>query len=86
MKSIVSPALMSIFATGVSVEPLNAVHSPALPDRLETTRPRTPSPFSDPCCNEPVTEIVLEYYKEVAAKGGNRWDTSSLIKRLRALD
>jgi len=31
----------------------------------------------------PVTEIVLEYYKEVAAKGGNRWDTSSLITRLR---
>ena len=22
----------------------------------------------------PVTEIVLEYYKEVAANGGNRWD------------
>ena len=31
----------------------------------------------------PVTEIVLEYYKEVAAKGGNRWDTSSLITRLK---
>ena len=31
----------------------------------------------------PVTEIVLEYYKEVAANGGNRWDTSSLITRLK---
>jgi len=31
----------------------------------------------------PVTESVLEYYKEVAGKGGNRWDTSSLITRLR---
>ena len=31
----------------------------------------------------PVTETVLGYYKEVQAMGGNRWDTSSLIKRLR---
>jgi len=31
----------------------------------------------------PVTEIVDGYYAEVQAMGGNRWDTSSLIARLR---
>ena len=31
----------------------------------------------------PVTEIVDQYYGEVQKLGGNRWDTSSLIKRLR---
>jgi 3-hydroxyisobutyrate dehydrogenase len=31
----------------------------------------------------PVTEIVDKYYEEVQELGGNRWDTSSLIKRLR---
>jgi 3-hydroxyisobutyrate dehydrogenase len=30
----------------------------------------------------PVTEIVDQYYSEVQKMGGNRWDTSSLIKRL----
>jgi 3-hydroxyisobutyrate dehydrogenase len=30
----------------------------------------------------PVTEIVDQYYEEVQKMGGNRWDTSSLIKRL----
>jgi len=30
----------------------------------------------------PVTEIVDKYYSEVQKMGGNRWDTSSLIKRL----
>jgi len=30
----------------------------------------------------PVTELVDGYYAEVQAMGGNRWDTSSLIKRL----
>jgi len=30
----------------------------------------------------PVTEIVDKYYSEVQEMGGNRWDTSSLIKRL----
>jgi len=30
----------------------------------------------------PVTEIVDKYYGEVQQIGGNRWDTSSLIKRL----
>jgi len=29
----------------------------------------------------PVTEIVDQYYAEVQEMGGNRWDTSSLIKR-----
>ena len=33
----------------------------------------------------PVAEIVNGYYKEVQAMGGQRWDTSSLIARLRAL-
>ena len=31
----------------------------------------------------PVTEIVDQYYGEVQKLGGSRWDTSSLIKRLR---
>ena len=31
----------------------------------------------------PVTEIVDKYYSEVQEMGGNRWDTSSLIKRFR---
>lgn len=31
----------------------------------------------------PVTEIVDQFYKEVQEMGGGRWDTSSLIKRLR---
>ena len=31
----------------------------------------------------PVTQIVDSYYEEVQKMGGNRWDTSSLIKRLR---
>ena len=31
----------------------------------------------------PITEIVDEYYADVQKMGGNRWDTSSLIKRFR---
>ena len=31
----------------------------------------------------PVTEIVDQYYSEIQEMGGNRWDTSSLIKRFR---
>ena len=31
----------------------------------------------------PVTEIVDKYYAEVQEMNGNRWDTSSLIKRFR---
>ena len=31
----------------------------------------------------PVTELVDKYYGEIQEMGGNRWDTSSLIKRLR---
>ncbi len=30
----------------------------------------------------PITRIVNDYYGEVQAMGGNRWDTSSLIRRL----
>ena len=30
----------------------------------------------------PITEIVDKYYDEVQKMGGNRWDTSSLIRRL----
>jgi len=30
----------------------------------------------------PVTEIVDKYYSEIQEMGGNRWDTSSLIRRL----
>ncbi len=31
----------------------------------------------------PVTEIVAGYYDKIAERGGNRWDTSSLIRLLR---
>ncbi|HKL70565.1 NAD(P)-dependent oxidoreductase [Salibaculum sp.] len=34
----------------------------------------------------PVTALVDQFYKEVQSMGGARWDTSSLIKRLRALE
>jgi 3-hydroxyisobutyrate dehydrogenase len=30
----------------------------------------------------PITKIVDEYYEDIQKLGGNRWDTSSLIKRL----
>jgi 3-hydroxyisobutyrate dehydrogenase-like beta-hydroxyacid dehydrogenase len=32
----------------------------------------------------PVTRIVNDFYGEVQAMGGKRWDTSSLIRRLRS--
>ena len=31
----------------------------------------------------PITRIIDEYYAEVQKMGGQRWDTSSLIKRFR---
>jgi 3-hydroxyisobutyrate dehydrogenase len=31
----------------------------------------------------PITKIIDQYYRDVQNMGGNRWDTSSLIKRLR---
>jgi len=34
----------------------------------------------------PVTALVDQFYKDVQKIGGGRWDTSALIKRLRALD
>lgn len=34
----------------------------------------------------PITALVDQFYKEVQKIGGGRWDTSSLIKRLRTLD
>ncbi|NUH64161.1 NAD(P)-dependent oxidoreductase [Sulfitobacter sp. S0837] len=33
----------------------------------------------------PVTALVDQFYKDVQKLGGGRWDTSSLIKRLRAI-
>ncbi|WIY24872.1 NAD(P)-dependent oxidoreductase [Parasedimentitalea psychrophila] len=33
----------------------------------------------------PVTALVDQFYKEVQNQGGGRWDTSSLLKRLRLL-
>jgi 3-hydroxyisobutyrate dehydrogenase len=33
----------------------------------------------------PVTALVDQFYKDVQKMGGNRWDTSSLFKRLKAL-
>jgi 3-hydroxyisobutyrate dehydrogenase len=34
----------------------------------------------------PVTALVDQFYKDVQKLGGGRWDTSSLIKRLRKMD
>jgi 3-hydroxyisobutyrate dehydrogenase len=34
----------------------------------------------------PVTALVDQFYKDVQKMGGGRWDTSSLIKRLRAME
>lgn len=34
----------------------------------------------------PVTELVKGYYEDVQAAGGGRWDTSSLIARLRGFE
>jgi len=34
----------------------------------------------------PVTALVDQFYKDVQKLGGSRWDTSSLIRRLRALE
>ena len=34
----------------------------------------------------PITKIIDEYYAEVQKMGGQRWDTSSLIKRFRKID
>jgi len=34
----------------------------------------------------PVTALVDQFYAEVQALGGSRWDTSSLIARLNAAD
>ena len=34
----------------------------------------------------PVTALVNEFYKDIQKMGGGRWDTSSLIARLRNLD
>ena len=31
----------------------------------------------------PITKIIDEFYEEVQKMNGNRWDTSSLIKRFR---
>ena len=35
--------------------------------------------------NIDLTKIVNEYYKDIQDMGGNRWDTSSLLKRLKEL-
>lgn len=33
----------------------------------------------------PITRLVKDYYQEIQKQGGGRWDTSSLIARLRAI-
>jgi len=35
--------------------------------------------------NLDLTKIVNGYYKDIQDLGGNRWDTSSLLKRLKEL-
>nr|WP_302477808.1 NAD(P)-binding domain-containing protein [Ruegeria arenilitoris] len=34
----------------------------------------------------PLTTLVDQFYKDVQMLGGGRWDTSALLKRLRAMD
>ena len=34
----------------------------------------------------PLTALVDQFYKDVQAMGGGRWDTSSLLRRLKAFD
>ena len=34
----------------------------------------------------PATALIDQFYAEVQAIGGGRWDTSSLLKRLKATD
>ena len=36
--------------------------------------------------NLPITALVNEFYKDIQKVGGGRWDTSSLISRLRTLE
>ena len=36
--------------------------------------------------NLPITALVNEFYKDIQKLGGGRWDTSSLIARLRTLE
>ena len=31
----------------------------------------------------PVTALVDQFYADIQAMGGNRWDTSSLVRRIR---
>ena len=35
--------------------------------------------------NVDLTKIVNNYYKDIQGMGGNKWDTSSLLKRLKEL-
>ncbi len=42
------------------------------------------STANDTGASLPVTALVDQFYKDVQKMGGNRWDTSSLIARLRA--
>jgi 3-hydroxyisobutyrate dehydrogenase len=37
------------------------------------------------CAPLPATALVDQFYKDVQAMGGGRWDTSALIARLRRL-
>ena len=38
------------------------------------------------CARLPVTALVDQFYAEVQAMGGSRWDTSSLIARIENSD
>ena len=44
------------------------------------------STANDNVASLPVTALVDQFYKDVQNMGGGRWDTSSLIQRLRALN
>ena len=46
-------------------------------------RGRSCGPLPLPSSRVPVTALVDQFYADVQGMGGNRWDTSSLIKRLK---
>ena len=49
-------------------------HSDIRSDKIELLKNNSPLP---------ITEVIDKYYEEVQDMGGNRWDTSSLIRRFR---
>ena len=54
-----------------------------LDNRMDTYSKRFAYPAGHNGSSLPVTRLVDSYYAEVQELGGNRWDTSSLLARLK---